>query len=46
MGFAVILEICDRVLLSTGPEGTHLLLEIDVGKEEDGNYNDVSSRRI
>ncbi len=43
MGFAVILEICDRVLLSTGPQGTNLLLEIDSGKEA-GTLDDVLAR--
>ncbi len=32
MGFTLILDICDRLLLSTGPEGTTLVLESGINK--------------
>ena len=45
MGFTIILDASDRVLLSTNPEGTTLLLEIG-GKDEQGTLGAVLSRSI
>ncbi len=45
MGFTVLLDICDRVLLSTGPEGTTLLLESG-GKKEQDTLDDILSRGL
>lgn len=45
MGFQVILEICDRVLLSTGSEGTTLLLEMG-GQKTANTLDDVLSRGL
>ncbi|MCK4267371.1 MAG: PAS domain S-box protein [Actinomycetia bacterium] len=43
MGFAIIFDICDRILLATGPEGTTILLEIG-GKREEDTIDDVLAR--
>jgi len=45
MGFAVVLKICDRVLLSTGPHGTTLLLETG-GKKEEDSIDDILARGL
>ncbi len=45
MGFTMLLDICDRVLLSTGPEGTTLLLESG-GKKEQDTLDDILSRGL
>ncbi len=47
MGFSVILDICDRVLLSTGPEGTTVVLEVGGKKEEEeGTLDDILARGL
>ena len=45
MGFALIFDICDRILLSTGPEGTTLLLESGGEKEKD-ELDDILERGL
>lgn len=43
MGFSIMLNICDRVLLSTGSKGTTLVLEIG-GKRDVETFEDVIDR--
>ncbi len=43
VGFTLILGICDRVLLSTGAEGTTLILETG-GKKEAEGFEDILRR--
>ncbi len=34
MGFSIILEVCDRVLLSTGSDGTTVVMETDISSDD------------
>ena len=45
MGFGLILYSCDRVLISTGPEGTTLILEVG-GTKERNALDSVLSRGL
>ncbi len=45
VGFTLLMEICDRLLLSTGPEGTTLLLESD-GKKRRYSLDIILSRGL
>ena len=45
MGYAVILDICDRVLLSTSPEGTTLILEAG-GRQVEESLDDILARGL
>ncbi len=45
MGFSVVLEICDKVLLSTSDIGTTVVLEIN-GKNGEETLDDVLSRGL
>lgn len=39
MGFSIILEVCDRVLLSTGSDGTTVVMETDISSDNKRTKN-------
>jgi len=45
VGFSIMLEVCDRVLLSTGPLGTTVVLESG-GREPAGSLEDILGRAV
>ena len=45
VGFSIMLEVCDRVLLSTGPLGTTVVLELG-GREPAGSLEDILGRAV
>ena len=45
VGFSIMLDVCDRVLLSTGPLGTTVVLELG-GREPAGSLEDILGRAV